>query len=80
MAKRKYVYFGEVERFGYMLECIGLTEQETKEAMINEYVRAYKNKNGVDPREGDDEDKKYYNNFIEDLSISKRELGVVEWR
>ena len=51
MAKRKYIYFCEVERFGYTLQCIALTEKECKRAMIDEYVRAYKQQNGTDPEE-----------------------------
>ena len=51
MAKRKYVYFGEVERFGYTLQCIASSEEECREAMINEYVTAYIRRNDANPKE-----------------------------
>ena len=78
MAKRKYIYFCEVERFGYTLQVIGLTEEETRQAMINEYVKTYTKINGFDPREEIDE-RTDYDVFIDELYVSKRELGVVEW-
>lgn len=92
MAKRKYVWFAEVNRFGYFLQCIGNSESEVRDAIIEEYVRAYKTRNdGADPRaeyllkqNGSDEynaeDADYYEWFIEELYIEKRELGKVEWR
>ena len=51
MAKRKYIWYGEVDRFGYDLQCIALTEKECKRAMIDEYVKIYKKENGTDPEE-----------------------------
>ena len=93
MAARKYVYFGEVDRFGYMLECIDTSEEKVRNALIEEYIRVYKQRNGSDPREafelresGADEDEydnvdaEYYEHFLGDLVIQKRELGEVEWR
>lgn len=100
MAKRKYVYFSEIDRFGYNLQCIALTEKDCKRAMIDEYVKAYKRENGTDPEEAyewmktneDREDieeldeyydyetdAEYFSDFLEELYIEKRELGVVEW-
>ena len=51
MAKRKYIYFSEIERFGYTLQCIALTEEECRKAMIDEYVKTYKYENKTDPKE-----------------------------
>ena len=79
MAKRKYIYFAEIERFGYMLQCVGLSAEEVKQAMIDEYIKTFKNCNdGIDPR---DEDMKedYYDVFLEELWIEKREINKVEW-
>ena len=100
MAKRKYVYFGEIDRFGYTWQCITLTEEECREAMIAEYIRMYKKENGTNPKEAYDwmeankvredleeldeyydyeTDAEYFSDFLEELYIEKRELGVVEW-
>jgi hypothetical protein len=49
--ERKYIYFSEIERFGYTLQCIALTEEECKKAMVAEYVKVYKRENGTDPEE-----------------------------
>lgn len=51
MANRKYIYFSEMDRFGYTLHCISLTEKECREAMIAEYIRRYKYATDVDPKE-----------------------------
>ena len=83
MEKKKYIYFAEVERFGYTLQCIGLSEAEVKEAMINEYVKAYKRKNGTDPRDEDEIDPNwgyhYFTLFLGELYVEKREINKVEW-
>lgn len=83
MAKRKYIYFAEVDRFGYTLQCIGLTEEEVREAMINEYIETYKARNnGCDPRDEDEVDEygdHYYTVFLDELYVAKRERGKVEW-
>lgn len=93
MAARKYVYFSEIERFGYTLRCIGRTEDEVRNAMIEEYVKNYKATNdGADPRKayeliksGVDEtdeyeiDASYYETFLEELYVDKVEFGNVKW-
>lgn len=83
MGKRKYIYFAEVERFGYTLQCVGLSEEEVREAMINEYVRAYKQRNGTDPRDEDEIDPRwgnhYFTTFLDELYVDKREINKVEW-
>lgn len=73
------VYFCEVERFGSYFRCAGRTEDEVKKAMIKEYVRVYKQRNGVDPRRGDEVDKEYFNTFLEELYIEELIFGKVEW-
>lgn len=80
MKNNNYVYFAEIERFGYTLQVIGRTEKECKDAMINEYVRTYKDENGVDPRKGDEIDKEYFDTFMDEMNIEKREFGKIEWR
>lgn len=91
MANRKYIYYSEVDRFGYTLRCIALTEKECREAMISEYVRAYEQRNGENPKEVYEQlvaneefiDDNYaaedYARFIGELEIEKRELNKVEW-
>lgn len=74
------IWFSEIERFGYTLQCIGNSEKEVLDAMIDEYIKTYKKRNGVDPSvEEDADDKEYYEVFLEELCIEKRELGKVEW-
>lgn len=83
MANRKYIYFAEIERFGYTLQCIGFTEEEVRENLINEYIKAYTRINGIDPREDEETDyfgENYFKTFLDELNIEKRELGKVEWR
>lgn len=76
MNNKQYVYFGEIERFGYTMHCIGNSEQEVKEALIKAYIESYKKVNGADPRkDGTD----YYDLFLDELYIEKREIGKVYW-
>lgn len=91
MAARKYIYFGEIYRFGYTLHCIDTSEEKVRNALIEEYVKTYKKCNdGADPKSeyelkesGSDEynsdDAEYYEAFLDDLCIQKRKLGEVEW-
>ena len=85
MAKRKYIYFCEVERFGYTLQVIELTEEAARQAIINEYVSTYIKINGFDPRikekfpSYEDDENNDFEVFINELNIEKRELGKVEW-
>ena len=85
------VWFCETERFGYTLQVIGRTKEEAKEAIIKEYVRAYKKQNdGADPQQayllrqsGSEEydfiDADYFETFLDELYIEEREFGKVEW-
>lgn len=87
----KTVWFCETERFGHTLQVIGRTKEEAREAMIKEYVRAYKRQNdGADPQQeyllkqsGSDEysaaDADYFEIFLDELYIEEREFGKVEW-
>lgn len=80
MAKRKYVYFSEMERFGYTLQVIALTEEEAKQAMIDEYIKAFKKDNFCDPRECHRESgETYFDTFLDELYVEKREFGKVYW-
>lgn len=70
------IYFGDCERFGYTLQCIGTSENEVKAALIKEYIKAYKHENGVDPRnDGTD----CYEVFLSEMFIEEREIGKVYW-
>lgn len=70
------IYYGRSERFGYTMHCIGTSSKEVKQALINEYIKAYKQYNGVDPRkDGTD----YYKIFLRELYIECRETGKVYW-
>lgn len=85
------VWFCEIERFGYTLQVIGRTKEEAKEAIIKEYVRAYKQQNdGADPQQAyllkqsgseeyDSIDAEYFETFLDELYIEKREFGKVKW-
>ncbi len=73
MANRKYVYFGMIDRFGYDINCIALTEKECRDAIIKEYIRVYKQENGTDPQKAynwmkeheDDENIEEYDEYYE---------------
>ena len=81
MAARKYIYFCEVDRFGCTLQVIGRTEEEARQAMIDEYLKIYKKENGCHPK--DDmfwSDRSYWDVFLDELYVSKREFGKVEWK
>jgi hypothetical protein len=51
MASLQYYYFCQTERFGYVLQVAGRTEDEVRTAIINEYVGVYEQENGVNPKE-----------------------------
>ena len=81
MAKRKYVYWADIERFGYSLNVIGLSENEVKDAITKEYVDAFKKENdGEDPSESIAYgNRTYMDIFNDELFVTKRELGKVAW-
>ena len=81
MGKRKYIYTATLYRFGYDLTVVGYSEEECTNALMTEYERVYRNRNGgADPREDMRySDASYYDNAKEDIIIHKMELGKVEW-
>lgn len=84
MAKAKNsVWYGELDRFGYVLKVIGRTEEEVREALSKEYIKAYEDINGCDPREDltyyHDDEQTYYDNAMEDINVWEATFGKVEW-
>lgn len=82
MAKTKNsVWVGELDRFGYVLQTVGRTEEEVREALSKEYIKAYKDINGTDPREDYIyfKESTYYDSAMEDISIWEATFGKVEW-
>ena len=81
MANRKYIYFCEVEKFGYMCQVIALTKEEVKEAITTEYIKAFTANNGTSPKrvKTDYNNRTYYDVFMDELNIERRELGKVVW-
>lgn len=82
MATKK-IYMATLDRFGYELTVIAKTEKEAIDALMEEYVRAYKVRNGYDPREDIayeyGGDRSYYEVAKGDIGIYDFELGKVEW-
>ena len=76
------VFLAKLERFGYTLTCVGQTEEEVRKAMMKEYTRAYKQRNGgLSPRKeysywGDQSD---YDVAKEEMFVSEMPFGKVEW-
>ena len=80
MAKRKYVYYAEIERFGYTLSTIALTEEEARDAITKEYVDSFKKENGKHPSKSIAYgDRTYMDIFNDELCVTKREFGKVAW-
>lgn len=80
MAAKKYIYFCEMERFGYTLQVIGRTEEEAKQTMIDEYIKTYIKCNGCHPKDDVDySDESYLDIFLDEMYVEKREFGKVEW-
>ena len=77
----KKVYIARVYKFGYDLVAVSTTEDGAKDAIMKEYVRAYKDINGVDPREDIDEifGGSLYDNTLMDIEVREYTPGVVEW-
>lgn len=78
------VWTATIERFGYDLFAVGRTEEEARKAVIAEYVRVYKEWNGIDPYKDYDfgyGEKRSYGEIMEDeLYVTFVEFGKVEWR
>ena len=76
---RNTIYYGELERFGYTLTAVGKTREEVKSAILNEYIKAYKDwNNGYFP-EGSEEFEHDYDAAREDLFTRELEFNKVEW-
>ena len=82
MGKRKYVYFTEIERFGYIWQVISLTKEEAERAIKEKYIKIFTKENGYDPRDNDEDcgnGQTYWETFLDELIIEKRELNTVKW-
>ena len=78
------VYIGTLDRFGYDITVVCKTEQECKDKILEEYVKAYKSRNNdSDPCEdiayGRHSENTYYAEAEEDIEIREYTLGKVEW-
>lgn len=84
--KNDTIYIGILYRFGYELTAAGRSEGDVKKTIMREYVRAYENYNGDDPRKelydefGYDEKTTMYDMALEEIEITELEVGKVEWR
>lgn len=81
------IYMATLDRFGYDLTVIAKTKKEAEDALMEEYINAYKVRNGSDPREDMYEDmyeyggdRSYYEVAKGDIGIYDFELGKVEWK
>lgn len=79
------VYVTELERFGYVLQAVGRTAKEAEDAVIAEYIRAFKDlNNGDDPAEVCDDEffstRSYLEFARDELYTEKVEFGKVVWR
>lgn len=82
MAKK--IYLATLDRFGYNLTAAETTEEKAINAIMTEYVRAYKDANGTDPMEDvfddySDDAKTYYEVAREDVYVTEMTPGKVEW-
>ena len=77
------VWYGELDRFGYVLKTVGATEKEVRDALSKEYIRAYKDINGTDPRKDltyyYNDESTYYDSAMEEMSVWEMTFGEVEW-
>ena len=82
MPALKYIWIGELDRFGYTLTTVGTTEEEVRDALIKNYISEYKAVNGTDPDEDIDDytGSSYLDGAKNDISTDRLECGKVEWR
>lgn len=77
------VWYAELERFGYTLQTVAGTEKEAKDALLAEYIKAFKRYNdGQDPRRYKEffvEDRTCYEIAEEEIYTTFMEFGKVEW-
>ncbi len=77
------IYIGTLDRFGYELTVVCNTEPECKDELLKEYVKAYKKRNGGNPRKEIAYDRhsenSYYIEAEEDIVIREYTIGKVVW-
>lgn len=84
--KEKTIYVGTLYRFGYNLTAVGYSEEEVKELLMEEYIKAFIEWNGTDPREDEsdsrwaDEGQTFYDVALEDIEFMELTPHKVEWR
>jgi hypothetical protein len=67
------IYIGTLDRFGYELRVASHSEEETRKALLKDYRRAYKNRNGFYP------DKETISTVNDDMNIDEFKLNEVHW-
>lgn len=80
----KKVYLASLYRFGYDLTTVETSEEKAVNAIMTEYVRAYKDINGTDPTEDISNDyydnsETYYEVAKQEIDITEMVIGKVEW-
>ena len=73
-AKKKGVWIATLYRFGYDLTVVGETEEECRNAMSEEYIKAF---DGFDP--DDEECREYYECAMSEMYCRFMEFGNVKW-
>lgn len=78
----KYIYIASLYRFGYELTVAETSEQKAKAAVIEEYIKAFKDINEADP---DDEIRyadgtTWLDDAKESIEIYRMTIGKVDWR
>lgn len=81
MAKAKdSIWLAELDRFGYTLRVVGRTKEEARDALIKEYVKTYKEWNGIHPKKdifyGD---RSYYDSAVDEICPLELQFGEVDW-
>lgn len=81
MAKNtEKIWFGQLERFGYTLTAVGRSEKEVRKALEKEYVRVFKDENGVHPKDDFwDDGESYYDVAMREMYVDAFVPGSVEW-
>lgn len=86
MARQKYMYMATLDRFGYDLTVIETTKEKARAALIEEYIRAFKQRNGIHPAEeesdrwGTEDHMTWLEVAEEDIITERFTIGEVEWR
>ena len=70
------IFYGELDRSSYTLTAFGKTREEVYSAILNEYIKAYKDwNNGCYPEEFEHD----YDVAREDIFIREYEFNKAEW-